>query len=90
MESQYVKGLYELPVSSHGELGMGQNHHAVRCLECEQVYSARLHDGDVIRPTETGVCKCGTTQVVDLTVEKVRNVRATAVDRAGKEDEYVE
>lgn len=60
---------------------MGRNQHAVKCLECDQVYSARLHNGDVLLPTNKGVCKCGATQVVDMTVGEVRDIHATVIDQ---------
>ena len=66
---------------------MAHNQHAVKCLDCEQVYSARLHDDELLLPTETGVCQCGATELHDMTTGEVHEIASALADGDDSEGE---
>ncbi|WP_158055396.1 hypothetical protein [Halorussus halophilus] len=66
---------------------MGHDTDAVKCIDCGQVYAARAYDGEIILPTETGVCDCGASHVVNLTTEERREVSAAVTKQDGSESE---
>ena len=66
---------------------MGKNRHAVQCSECERVYSARLHESELLLPTDTGTCECGATRMVDLTSDEATEVRTPVAERGDSEGE---
>ena len=53
--------------------------HAVKCIECKQVYAAEVSEEGLLLPTKTGVCTCGTAQFWDLTTETRIASRESAI-----------
>ncbi|MFC4548958.1 MULTISPECIES: hypothetical protein [Halorussus] len=45
----------------------------VSCPDCGNVYVAREHDGELILPTDSGVCECGSRDVKAVESTDVRS-----------------
>lgn len=57
---------------------MGSKRHGVQCVECGQVYAARLSAERVILPTDDGTCRCGATRFVNLTAGETETALASS------------
>ena len=38
----------------------------VRCEQCGKIYTARKYEGELIIPTRTSVCECGSNAFTDV------------------------
>lgn len=67
---------------------MASKRHGVQCVECGQVYAARLSAGRVVLPTDDGTCRCGATRFVNLTAGEGETAQASATGgETGDRDE---